>query len=153
MKYSIILLLIAAFFITGLAGCATDWGGRRNSSAISRYVAGDAASAWEAVDQAIMGIRVKEKNVEKGFLITDWIKGYSTTRDMGLLLEGRWQERYRLYITVVPEQDRTYLSVSSQVEEKAPGGSRAYRWERIPSNGMPEQMFLDKVEQILNAKE
>ncbi|MCF6149152.1 MAG: hypothetical protein E3K37_10890 [Candidatus Kuenenia sp.] len=153
MKYSIVILLLAGFLITELTGCATGWWGRRNVSGISRYVNGDAVSVWEAIDQALIGVRVKERDVEKGFVVTDWVKGYSTTRDMGLLLEGRWQERYRLFITVEPEQGRTYLSVEAYVEEKAPGGSRAYRWERVPSNGMPEQMFLEKVEQILNAQE
>ncbi|TVL94976.1 MAG: hypothetical protein CV080_12075 [Candidatus Kuenenia stuttgartiensis] len=96
---------------------------------------------------------MKEKNVEKGLLITDWVSGYSTTQNMGVLLEGRWHERYRLFITVVPEQNKTYLSIGSQVEQKAPGGTRAYRWDRIPSNGLPEQMILDRVEQILSAME
>ncbi|MBE7548452.1 hypothetical protein [uncultured Candidatus Kuenenia sp.] len=153
MKRNVALLMITFFAFIALAGCATGQWGRRNLTNVSRYVNGDAASVWEAVDQALIGIRVKEKNVEKGFLVTDWVTGYSTTQNMGVLLEGRWHERYRLFITVVPEQNKTYLSIGSQVEQKAPGGTRAYRWDRIPSNGLPEQMILDRVEQILSAME
>ncbi|GJQ48279.1 exported protein [Candidatus Kuenenia stuttgartiensis] len=153
MKRNVALLMITFFAFIALAGCATGQWGRRNLTNVSRYVNGDAASVWEAVDQALIGIRVKEKNVEKGLLITDWVSGYSTTQNMGVLLEGRWHERYRLFITVVPEQNKTYLSIGSQVEQKAPGGTRAYRWDRIPSNGLPEQMILDRVEQILSAME
>ncbi len=153
MKRNVALLMITFFAFIALAGCATGQWRRRNLTNVSRYVNGDAASVWEAVDQALIGIRVKEKNVEKGLLITDWVSGYSTTQNMGVLLEGRWHERYRLFITVVPEQSKTYLSIGSQVEQKAPGGTRAYRWDRIPSNGLPEQMILDRVEQILSAME
>jgi hypothetical protein len=67
-----------------------------------------------------------------------------------LFLEGSWQERYRLLIKVTGEGNKTYVSVRTQVEEKAPGGSRAYRWNRISSDGTIERDFLEKLENILN---
>jgi len=34
-------------------------------------------------------------------------------------------------------------------DEKAPGGSQAYRWSRVASDGTIEQDFLKKLENIL----
>jgi hypothetical protein len=50
------------------------------------------------------------------------------------------------------EQGKTYVSVNAQVETKPPGGSQAYRWNRIPSDGAIEQEFLQKVENMLGEK-
>ena len=100
--------------------------------------------------QAAEGMPIKTKDKEKGVLETQWIKGWSKIRTSGLVLEGRWQARYRLLVEVSGEQGKTYVSVYSLCEEKAPGGSRAYRWERTVSDGENEQAFLMKLEGILN---
>ena len=137
--------LVAAIF----AGCAST-GGLRNMAAVSKYFDNDADVVWEAVLQAAEGLPIKTKDKEKGEVETQWIKGWSTTKTTGLLLEGQWQARYRLFVQVTGGQGKTYVSVYSLCEEKAPGGSRAYRWERTTSDGVTEQAFLKKLENILN---
>ena len=102
--------------------------------------------------QSAEGIPVEMKDRGKGVLRTQWVKGWSTNKTTGLLLEGDWKERYRLLIKVIDEQSRTYVSISAQVETKAPGGSQAYRWTRIPSDGAIEQEFLEKLERNLAGK-
>lgn len=146
------VMLLALLFLTQVSGCATGgWWGKRNISAVSRYFDEDATAVWDALNQAVQGISVDMQNKEEGTIVTEWVKGKSSGKKMGLLLEGRWHIRYRLFIKMDPQQDggRTYVSVNSQVEEKAPGGSRAFRWERTTSGGVIEKFFLDKLERIL----
>lgn len=153
MKYVImwyVMALLCMAFVTAIfTGCAST-GGLRNMSAVSKYFDNDTDAVWEAVLQAAEGLPIKTKDIEKGVLETQWIKGWSKTRTTGLILEGQWQARYRLFVQVTGGQSKTYVSVRSLCEEKSPGGSRAYRWERTTSDGVTEQAFLKKVESILN---
>ncbi len=142
-------ILCIAFIMPVFMGCAST-GGLRNMSAVSKYFDNNTDVVWEAVLQAAEGMPIKTKDKEKGILETQWIKGWSKTRTSGLVLEGRWQARYCLFVQVTGGQGKTYVSVYSLCEEKAPGGSRAYRWERATSDGANEQAFLTKLEGILN---
>ncbi|TVL99660.1 MAG: hypothetical protein CV087_17060 [Candidatus Brocadia sp. WS118] len=146
------LLLSAAFFSVMLPGCATRHFGLRNMAVVSRYFDKDIHTVWEAVTKAVAGMPIETKDVERGFLKTGWVKGWSTNKSSGLLMEGVWQERYRLFIEVTGEQVKTYVSIQAQVQEKPPGGSRAYRWERIVSDGTIEQDFLKRIENILDVQ-
>lgn len=146
----IILLSLVVLFTANFLGCATKSWNPRNMATVSRYFDRDKDTVWNAVIQSAEGIPIEINDKEKGFLKTRWIKGWSTKRTSGLLLEGRWQERYRLLVKVTEEQNKTYVSINTQIEEKAPGGSRAYRWNRIASDGLIEQEFLEKLENILN---
>ncbi|MBF8276078.1 MAG: hypothetical protein HW390_1151 [Candidatus Brocadiaceae bacterium] len=143
------VILCMAFLAAVFTGCAGT-GGLRNMSSVSKYFDNNADVVWEAVLQAAEGMPIKTKDKEKGILETQWIKGWSKTRTSGLVLEGRWQARYCLFVQVTGGQGKTYVSVYSLCEEKAPGGSRAYRWERTASDGENEQAFLTKLEGILN---
>ncbi|MEP9412057.1 MAG: outer membrane protein assembly factor BamC [Candidatus Brocadia sp.] len=143
-------LLSVALVIANFIGCATGNWGQRNMAAVSRYFEQDKNIVWNAIIQLAEGIPIEIKDKENGFLKTRWIKGWSAKRTSGLLLEGRWQERYRLLVKVTDAQNKTYVSINTQIEEKAPGGSRAYRWNRIPSDGIIEKEFLEKLENILN---
>ena len=147
---STITLLCIALFTAFLAGCATGSLGVRNMSAVSRYFDKDVNAVWDAVIQTAEGIPIEVQDKGKGSIKTQWIRGWSTTRTTGVLLEGQWQERHRLYITVKGEQNKTYVSINAQIEEKPPGGSQAYRWDRVASDGTLEQAFLKKLEYILN---
>lgn len=141
--------LCMAIVTAVLVGCAST-GGLRNMTAVSRYFDNDTDVVWDAVLQAAEGLPVKTKDKGNGVLETQWIKGWSKMKTTGLLLEGQWQARYRLFVQVTGEQGKTYVSVHALYEEKAPGGSRAYRWERTTSDGTVEQDFLNKLEGILN---
>jgi len=150
--YIVITLVSIALFTAILTGCATQGFKLRNMAGVSRYFNADKNTVWDAVIRSAKDIPVEMKDREKGVLRTQWVKGWSANKTTGLLLEGHWQERYRLLIKVSEEQGRTYVSISAQVETKAPGGSQAYRWSRIPSDGAIEQEFLGKLENILGEK-
>ena len=150
--YIVITLVSIALFTAILTGCATQGFKLRNMAGVSRYFNADKNTVWDAVIRSAMDIPVEMKDREKGVLRTQWVKGWSANKTTGLLLEGHWQERCRLLIKVSEEQSRTYVSISAQVETKAPGGSQAYRWSRIPSDGAIEQEFLGKLENILGEK-
>lgn len=143
-------LFIALFSAAFPIGCATGGGGLRNMTGVSRYFDKDVNRVWDAATQAAEGIRIETKDKESGVLTTQWVKGWSTKRTTGLVLEGQWQERYRLLIKITGEQNKTYVSVKAQIEEKPPGGSQAYRWSRTTSDGTLEREFLQKVENILS---
>ncbi len=146
------ILLSIVVFAVFFTGCATKHSGLRNITTVSRYFDKDTNTVWKAVDQAVTGIPVEIKDMEKGFLRTQWVKGWSTQKSSGLLTEGAWQERYRLFIQVTGEQSKTYVSLDTQIEEKAPGGSRAYRWNRTVSDGTIERDYLQRIENILGAQ-
>jgi len=148
--YLVVILLSLALFTVILTGCATQGFKLRNMAGVSRYFNADKNTVWNAIIQSAEGIPIEINDREKGVLRTHWVKGWSANKTTGLLLEGQWQERYRLLIKVSEEQSRTYVSISAQVETKAPGGSRAYRWTRIASNGTIEQELLGKLENILD---
>ena len=147
--YIAITSLYIALFTVVLTGCATKSWGLRNMAAVSRYFDRDVNTVWDALTQTVEGIPLEIKDEEKGFLKTQWVKGWSSRKTTGIFLEGQWQERYRLFIKVTGEQNKTYVSVNAQLEEKAPGGSQAYRWSRVASDGTIEQDFLKKLENIL----
>lgn len=144
----VIVLLCMALCVAVPIGC-TSRGGLRSMSAVSQYFDKDVNTVWDAALQVIEGIRVNTVDKEKGTIRTQWVKRWSRRKTTGVLLEGQWQERYRLIIKVSGEQNKTYVSVNTQIEEKPPGGSGAYRWSRVPSDGTIEQEFLKKLENIL----
>lgn len=139
--------------IVVFTGCATRSWSHRNMASVSRYFDRDKNTVWNAILQTIEGIPIEINDKENGFLTTQWVKGWSTKKASGLLLEGRWQERYRFFVTVSDKQNKTYVSIKTQFEEKAPGGSQAYRWNRITSDGNAEKEFLKKLEDILSNQE
>ena len=150
--YLVILLLSFALFTAILTGCATQGFKHRSMAGVSHYFNADRNTVWNVIIQSAEGIPIEINDREKGVLRTHWVKGWSANKTTGLLLEGHWQERYRLLIKVIDEQSKIYVSISAQVETKAPGGSQAYRWSRIPSDGAIEQEFLGKLENILGEK-
>ncbi len=145
----VITLLSFTLFTAAFTGCATQGFKPRNMAGVSRYFDADKNTVWNAIIQSAEGMPVEINDREEGVLRTHWVKGWSANKTTGLLLEGHWQERYRLLIKVIDEQSRIYVSISAQVETKAPGGSQAYRWSRIPSDGAIEQEFLGKLENNL----
>ncbi len=150
--WAVVITVYITLFTLLLSGCATSGFTQRNMAVVSRYFEMDADTVWNAVIQAVEGIPIDTVDKDRGTLRTKWVKGWSSRKTTGLLLEGRWQERYRLFIRVLDEQDRTYVSISTLMEEKAPGGSQAYRWSRVASDGTIERDFLKKLESIINSQ-
>jgi len=151
-RYVIILLLATVQLSAVFTGCAGQGFKPRNMAVVSGYFDLDTATVWGAVIESFAGVPLDSKDKERGFVRTQWIMGWTDDKSMGLLLEGRWQKRYRLFVRVTGEHNKTYVSVNAQIEEKAPGGSQAYRWSRVPSDGIREREFMAKLENILNSQ-
>ncbi len=66
------------------------------------------------------------------------------------LLDDYWKERYRITIKISGNNLVSSVKVSCQVQEKARGGSAAYRWERKKSTGEREEEALMRIEEILS---
>lgn len=151
-RYHVIIVLLCVLFAVISIGCAARRSELRNMAAVSRYFDKDVDTVWNAVTQSVEGISIEIKDKEQGFLKTHWVKDWSAKKTTGLFLEENWQGRYRLLIKVTGEQNKSYVSINTQIEEKAPGGSRAFRWNRITSDGTLEQDFLKKLENILGSQ-
>ncbi len=151
-RYRVIIIFLCVLFAVISIGCAARRSELRNMAAVSRYFDRDVNTVWDAVTQSVEGISIEIKDKEQGFLKTHWVKDWSAKKTTGLFLEENWQGRYRLLIKVTGEQNKSYVSINTQIEEKAPGGSRAFRWNRITSDGTLEQDFLKKLENILDSQ-
>ncbi|MEB2308917.1 MAG: outer membrane protein assembly factor BamC [Candidatus Brocadiaceae bacterium] len=152
LRFCCITIPLSIVFLTViLNGCATRHFSLRNMTDVSRYFNKDKNTVWDAVTQALAGIPIETTDMEQGLLKTQWVKGWLAKKTTGLLTEGEWQGRYRLFIQVSEVEDKTYVSIRAQTEEKAPGGSQAYRWNRVVSDGTIERDFLKRIENILDA--
>jgi hypothetical protein len=65
-------------------------------------------------------------------------------------LDDYWKERYRIAFRISGNNLISSVKVSCQVQEKARGGSAAYRWQRKKSTGEREEEALMRIEEILN---
>ena len=92
-------------------------------------------------------------NKEKGTIRTGWVEGFSERKARSIvtdrLLDDYWKERYRITIKISGNNLISSVKVSCQVQEKARGGSAAYRWERKKSTGEREKETLMRIEEIL----
>ncbi len=68
-------------------------------------------------------------------------------------LDDYWKERFRLIVKISGNTLISSITVRAQVQEKARGGSAAYRWERKKSSGEKEEGILTRIEEILNGSE
>lgn len=93
-------------------------------------------------------------NKEKGIIKTGWVEGFSQRKARSIMtdrfLDDYWKERYRITFRISGNNLISSVEVSCQVQEKARGGSAAYRWERKRSTGEREEEALMRIEEILN---
>lgn len=144
--FAIIIIMSCIVFVSG---CSTTGWGYRCMSGVSRYFDEDKETVWAAVLQTLEGIPIEVSDREKGFIKTRWVERWSEKKTTGLLFEGRWHERHRFLINVKKKDEKVYVSVNALVEEKPPGGSKAFRWDRVASDGTLERIFMDRLENIL----
>jgi hypothetical protein len=64
-------------------------------------------------------------------------------------MKDHWKERYRLIVKISGNILNSSITVTAQVQEKARGGSAAYRWQRKESIGEREEEALMRIEEIL----
>ncbi len=114
----------------------------------------DYETVWSTVLDSLDGMPLDKTDKEKGLIKTGWIEGWSQKKARSILtdrfLEDYWKERYRLIVKISGNILNSSITVRAQVQEKARGGSAAYRWERKKSSGEKEEKLLAIIEDILS---
>lgn len=129
--------------LTLLVGCFTHLPGPTISPGQVLQLPAPEPETWEAI-QAVLGTTpLRSSDRLERIIRTDWVEGWSERR-FGLL-GGSWRRRYRLTIRLDPSTKQTQVAVAAEVEERAPAGRLALRWERIPSDGSIERDFLHRL--------
>jgi len=156
-----ILLIIPLFFLTGCTLLGTSsrhqaYDDRSADSQSSKYIKTfneDFEGVWSAVLMSRGDLPLDKINKEKGTIRTGWVEGFSERKARSIvtdrLLDDYWKERYRITIKISGNNLISSVKVSCQVQEKARGGSAAYRWERKKSTGEREEEALMRIEEIL----
>jgi hypothetical protein len=156
-----ILLMIPLFFLTGCTLLGTSsrhqaYDDRSADSQSSKYIKTfneDFEGVWSAVLMLLGALPLDKINKEKGIIKTGWVEGFSERKARSIvtdrLLDDYWKERYRITIKISGNNLISSVKVSCQVQEKARGGSAAYRWERKKSTGEREEETLMRIEEIL----
>ncbi len=109
---------------------------------------------WSAVLDSLDGMPLDKIDKEKGLIKTGWVEGLSQRKARSILtdrfLEDYRKERFRLIVKISGNILNSSITVRAQVQEKARGGSAAYRWERKKSTGEREEEALMRIEEILS---
>ena len=124
-----------------------------HSSKYTKTFNEDFEGVWSAVLMSLGALPLDKIDKEKGIIRTGWVEGFSEKKARSIvtdrLLDDYWKERYRITIKISGNNLIGSVKVSCQVQEKARGGSAAYRWERIQSTGEREEEALMRIEEIL----
>jgi len=156
-----ILLIIPLFFLTGCTLLGTSsrhqaYDDRSADSQSSKYIKTfneDFEGVWSAVLMSLGDLPLDKINKEKGTIRTGWVEGFSERKARSIvtdrLLDDYRKERYRITIKISGNNLISSVKVGCQVQEKARGGSAAYRWERKKSTGEREEEALMRIEEIL----
>jgi hypothetical protein len=156
-----VFLFISLFLITGCSvfgrssNYQTDYGVTRTQpSKDTRTFNDDFEHVWATVIMALGDLPLAKIDKEKGLIKTGWAQGFSQTRKArsaltDRFLEDYWKERYRLTVTISGNIIASSVKVRCQLQQKARGGSAAYRWERVKSTGEIEEEVLRRIEELL----
>ena len=116
----------------------------------------DFETVWSAVLASLDGMPLDKIDKEKGIIKTGWVEGWSQKKARSIVtdrfLDDYWKERFRLIVEISGNILISSITVRAQVQEKARGGSAAYRWERKKSSGEKEEKLLTIIEEILGGK-
>ena len=149
------------FFLTGctLLGTSSkhqandDRSAGSHSSKYTRTFNEDFEGVSSAVLMSLGALLLDKIDKEKGIIRTGWVEESSERKARSVvtdrLLDDYWKERYRVTIKISGNNLISSVKVSCQVQEKARGGSAAYRWERKMSTGEREEETLMRIEEIL----
>lgn len=126
------------------------------SSKYTRNFKVDFETMWSVVIVSLDGLPLKEIDKENGIVKTGWVEGFSQKKARGIITDrfkGDY-EKERRFITVNIQSNGlvSTVTVKCRVQEKARGGSAAYRWERVASTGEREEEILAKIEKMLNER-
>ncbi len=125
-----------------------------HSSQYTRTFDSDFEHVWASVIMSLGDMPLGKIDKDKGIVRSDWIEGFSGKSSRSVLtdrfLNDYRKERYRLTFTIPGNLLVSSVKVRCQVQEKARGGSAAYRWERMKSTGEHEEEALMRIEEILS---
>ncbi len=156
-----VFLIISLVLITGCSlfgrssNYQTDYGATRTQPPKdTRTFNDDFEHVWATVIMSLGDLPLDKINKEKGIIKTGWAQGYSQTRKARSVVTDRflddyWKERYRLTVTISGNIMASSVTVRCQLQQKARGGSAAYRWERVKSTGEIEEEVLRRIEELL----
>ncbi len=157
-----ILLIIPLFVLTGcnLPGTSSrhqDYDDYSAGSQSSKYIKTfneDFEGVWSAVLMSLGDLPLDKINKEKGLIRTGWVEGFSQKKARSIVtdqfLDDYWKERYRITFRISGNNLISSVKVSCQIQEKARGGSAAYRWERKKSTGEREEEALMRIEEMIS---
>jgi hypothetical protein len=158
------ILIIPLFFLTGCTLLGTS---SRHQAQDERSIGShppkytktfdvDFETVWSAVLVSLDGMPLDKIDKEKGMIKTGWVEGWSQKKARSIVtdrfLEDYWKERFRLMVKISGNILNSSITVRAQVQEKARGGSAAYRWERKKSSGEREEGILTRIEEVLSGK-
>jgi hypothetical protein len=155
------LLIISLFFFTGCSMFdrsssyqAYDNSAGSQPSKYTRTFNDDFEHVWATVIMSLGELPLDKIDKEKGVIKTGWAEGFSQTRKARSVVTARflddyWKERYRITVTISGNIMSSSVKVSCQLQQKARGGSAAYRWERMKSTGEIEEEVLRRIEELL----
>lgn len=102
------------------------------------------AAKPDRVIEAILALHPKS-DVRDLEVTTEWIE-VSAERQMGWLLDTHYLQRVRYRVELEAVDVGSIVRVQATIEQRAPGGPRSRRWERIRSDGRPERDFYESIE-------
>ena len=124
------------------------------SSKYTKTFNDDFEDVWSAVLMSLGDLPLDKINKEKGTIRTGWIEGLSQRKARSIVtdqfLDDYWKERYRITFRISGNNLISSVKASCQVQQKARGGSAAYRWQRKESTGEREEKALMRIEEILS---
>ncbi len=133
-------------FLLVFAVCAGAGGHDGGARPYSIRLDAPSDGVWEAGMRmfADRQVKLEEADRARGKMVTQWLYREGERR-MGVGGRGRWTERYKLTLQVSRKGEATEVSAHAIVEEKSPGGTQAYRWQRVRSTGDLEREALEAV--------
>lgn len=104
---------------------------------------------WEVLVEVLKDLPIKEADMGRRRVETEWMEGWSE-RTLGAfgggLMGNQWKRRVGLTARLSPVPDGgTELRLVSRVQEKTPGGTRAFRWQPVPSDGKMEKEIIQRI--------
>ncbi len=129
-----------------VAGCAGLGGHGVGPDTYTRTFPTPFDEVWDTTVKMLEDRQVglEEADKGRGRIVTQWLYRESERR-MGVLRRDYWKERHRLTLRIKDRGQETEVMVYGIAEEKRPGGTQAYRWERIQSSGDLEMEVLDAI--------
>ncbi len=133
----------AALLAIGLAGCAAP------PALAERRIEAPYERTFAAAVRALGGEgALVRADREAGRIETGWREA-DAERTLGLLLRSAYRERRAIALELWPEGARTGVAVRMWVEERAPGGARSLRWERVAARPEDAEALLARIEEEL----